>query len=474
MDSVIDRYLTRIEAGCTPERSGALADYIPELAAVDPDTFAVSLVVHDGHVYSVGDSTLEFTVQSISKALTYAVALTECGVDVVDDAIGVEPSGEAFNEISVDQVTRRPRNPMINAGALTAAALLIRPETMAVQPTTREEWAPHLDAAFARILDFYSGCAGRRLSMDAQVYRSEMATGSRNRAIAYMLQSFGVFPSHPQATVDLYVRQCSVRVTSVDLAVIGSTFANGGVNPRTGRRMVDGQVARRVLSVMATCGMYDGAGDWLTSVGLPAKSGVGGGILAVLPGQLGIGVFSPRLDGHGNSVRGVQACRLLSEDLGLHMFTVARESRVTIRSVYDGRELDPAPGDRTSRESSLLRGHRERIRVLELQGDLTFSGVESVVRRVESLRDRADVIVLDLTRVGVVDDVSRKLLVAALRVAGADAPAWVVVDPDGALTAAPVPAAVGTIAADRVAVAASLGEAVGHAEDMLLKHLLDS
>ncbi|MEH3156254.1 MAG: glutaminase A [Gordonia paraffinivorans] len=417
-----------------PLEAGAVADYIPELARVDPDTFAVSLVVHDGHIYSVGDSSTEFTIQSISKALTYALALRDCGVDVVDANIGVEPSGEAFNEISVDHSTRRPRNPMINAGALTAAALLIRPEMMPTTPSTRVEWAPHLDAAFARILEFYSGCAGRQLSMDDAVYRSEMATGSRNRAIAYMLQSFGVFPSHPQATVDLYVRQCSVRVTSDDLAVIGSTFANGGVNPRTGRRMVDGQIARRVLSVMTTCGMYDGAGDWVTSVGLPAKSGVGGGILAVLPGQLGIGVFSPRLDDHGNSVRGVRACRLLSEDLGLHMFTVARESRVTIRSVYDGRELESGVRERTSREGGYVRAHRERIRVLELQGDLTFSGVESVVRRVDSFRGRADVIVVDLSRVGVVDDVSRRLLVGALRTRGDDAPGWVVVDPDGVLS----------------------------------------
>lgn len=477
MESVVERYLGRIESGCLPLDQGALADYIPELASVDPDRFAVSLVVHDGHIYSVGDSTTEFTIQSISKALTYALALLECGVELVDANIGVEPSGEAFNEISVDHATRRPRNPMINAGALTAAALLIRPETMPVHPTSRDEWAPHLDSAFARILDFYSGCAGRQLSIDEAVYRSEMATGSRNRAIAYMLQSFGVFPSHPQATVDLYVRQCSVRVTSDDLAVIGSTFANGGVNPRTGRRMVDGQIARRVLSVMTTCGMYDGAGDWVTSVGLPAKSGVGGGILAVLPGQLGIGVFSPRLDEHGNSVRGVRACRLLSEDLGLHMFTVARESRVTIRSVYDGRELPLSTRERSTREAGYLRAHRERIRVLELQGDLTFSGVESVVRRVESFRGHAQVIVFDLRRVGVVDDVSRRLLVAVLRTRGDDAPSWVAVDPDGTLT---------HLSGDRhlanddfldvgdAALASSMEEATDAAESALLTRFTDA
>jgi glutaminase len=471
VESVVERYLTRIESGCMPLEAGALADYIPELAAVDPDRFAVSLVVHDGHLYSVGDSTVEFTIQSISKALTYALALRNCGVEVVDANIGVEPTGEAFNEISVDHTTRRPRNPMINAGALTATALLIRPDAIGATPTDRLEWAPHLDAVFADILEFYSGCAGRQLSMDDAVYRSEMETGSRNRAIAYMLQSFGVFPSHPQAAVDLYVRQCSIRVTSDDLAVIGSTLANGGVNPRTGRRMLDGQISRRVLSVMTTCGMYDGAGDWVTSVGLPAKSGVGGGILAVLPGQLGIGVFSPRLDEHGNSVRGVRACRLLSEDLGLHMFTVARESRVTIRSVFDGRELDPSPLHRSSAEATFLRAHRERIRVLELQGDLTFSGVESVVRRVESFRGRADVIVFDLSRVGIVDDVSRRLLVAILRTRGDGAPDWVLVDPDGVLTPRPGDrrnTADESVDSGDAVVASSMAEAVEAAENALL------
>ncbi|MGZ8179563.1 glutaminase A [Williamsia sp. SKLECPSW1] len=471
MTSVVERYLQRIETGCVSLGEGKVADYIPELASVDPNTFAVSLVAHDGHIYSVGDTTTEFTIQSISKALTYALALRDRGVDVVDDHIGVEPTGEAFNEISVDHTTRRPRNPMINAGALTATALLIQPELMTAPPATRQEWAPHLDAAFSGILDFYSGCAGRQLSMDEAVYRSEMATGSRNRAIAYMLQSFGVFPSHPQAAVDLYVRQCSVRITSDDLAVIGSTFANGGVNPRTGRRMVDSQIARRVLSVMTTCGMYDGAGDWVTTVGLPAKSGVGGGILAVLPGQLGIGVFSPRLDEHGNSVRGVRACRLLSEDLGLHMFTVARESRVTIRSMYDGTELEAGARTRPDRESTHLRAHRDRIRVLELQGDLTFSGVESVVRRVESLRDRADVVLFDMRRVGVVDGVSRRLLVALLRTRRPDGAGWVVADPDGVLTQTHEGDTTPDDVLDRddASITSSWAEAIAHAEDMLLR-----
>ncbi|MGJ0121662.1 glutaminase A [Williamsia sp. MIQD14] len=466
MPSVVETYLQRIQLACTPISAGELADYIPQLASVDPDRFGVSMVVHDGHVYSVGDSTVEFTIQSISKALTYALALRERGFDDVDAQIGVEPSGEAFNEISVDNRTRRPRNPMINAGAITAAALLLHPPG---DVDASDDLGVRVDDAFAVILEFYSGCAGRRLSMDTDVYRSEMATGSRNRAIAYMLQSFGVFPADPESAVDLYVRQCSVTVTSDDLAAIGSTLANGGVNPRTGRRMLDTAVTRRVLSVMTTCGMYDGAGDWVTTVGLPAKSGVGGGILAVLPGQLGIGVYSPRLDEHGNSVRGVQACRHLSDDLGLHMFNVARESRVTIRSTYDGHELDLGAG-RSEVEGAYLRAHRHRVRVLELQGDLTFSGAESVVRRVESLRADADVILIDLTRVGVIDDVSRRFIVGLRATLLTDDTEWVIVDPDG-VVAAPGRQTTGPVTVD--APVSSMAEATERAEDILLKRAAD-
>ncbi|MBJ7290240.1 glutaminase A [Williamsia sp.] len=465
MVSVVVDYLRHIETDCVVNNVGELADYIPELAAVDPDRFAVSVAVHDGHVYSIGDSSLEFTIQSISKALTYALALSERGVETVDAHIGVEPSGEAFNEISVDARTRNPKNPMINAGAITAAALLLD----AGRDVNGATDSGDVDEAFTRILDFYSGCAGRRLSMDEAVYRSETASGSRNRAIAYMLESYGVMPADPEDAVDLYFRQCSVRVTTDDLAVIGSTLANGGTNPRTGRRMLDQVVVRRVLSVMTTCGMYDGAGDWVTSVGLPAKSGVGGGILAVLPGQLGIGVYSPRLDEHGNSVRGVRACRHLSADLGLHMFNVARESRVTIRSTYDGHELDIGT-DRDTVDQAYLRAHRERIRVLELQGDLTFSGTESVVRRVESIRADADVIIVELQRVGMIDEVSRRMLIGLRRSLREDGKEWVIVDPDAILVGK------NRRSHERLpsnpaeaAITSTMAEAVAVAEDILLK-----
>ena len=198
------------------------------------------------------------------------------------------------------------------------------------------------------------------------MYASEKATGSRNRAIAYMLQSFGVLDDDPDDVLDVYFRQCSLNVTATDLARMAATLARGGVNPMTGRRVTDAAVVRRTLSVMVTCGMYDAAGDWVSAVGMPAKSGVGGGIVAVLPGQLGIGVYSPLLDAKGNSVRGVRVCRSLSEQLGLHFLTVSRDSRASLRAVYEP---------------------RDDIRVYETHGDLLFCGAEQVVRTVDRERD---------------------------------------------------------------------------------------
>lgn len=384
---LVQQYLDRIRAEHAGVTDGRLADYIPELSRVDPDGFALSVSSSDGFVYESGDATVEFTIQSISKPFTYALALDRIGQCAVDARIGVEPSGEAFNVISVDEVTNMPKNPMINAGAIAAVSL--------VPGRTADE-------KFALIQEFYSGFAGRQLEIDHQVYASEKATGSRNRAIAYMLDSFGVLDGDPDDVLDVYFRQCSFKVTSTDLARMAATLARGGINPMTGRRVTDGAVVRRTLSVMVTCGMYDAAGDWVSAVGMPAKSGVGGGIVAVLPGQLGIGVYSPLLDAKGNSVRGVRVCRSLSEQLGLHFLTVARDSRATLRAVYE-------PVD--------------RIRVYEAHGDLLFCGAEQVARTVDRERDRFDVAILDVSRVDDIDDAARALLAgmsATLRAQGKD------------------------------------------------------
>lgn len=394
MAQLVQDYLDRIRAEHADASDGALADYIPELAGVDPNGFGVSLSSSDGFVYESGDATIEFTIQSISKAFTYALALDRIGEVAVDARIGVEPSGEAFNEISVDKTSRIPKNPMINAGAIAAVSLIP---------------AGSPDERFALIHDFYSACAGRHLDLDAEVYASEKATGRRNRAIAYMLDSFGVLEDDPDDVLDVYYRQCSLKVTTTDLARMAATLARGGLNPMTGRRVTDAAVVKRTLSVMVTCGMYDAAGDWVSAVGMPAKSGVGGGIVAVLPGQLGIGVYSPLLDDKGNSVRGVRLCRSLSEQLGLHFLTVSRDSRAALRAVYSP---------------------REGVRVYETHGDLSFCGAEQVIRTVDrELRD-VDVVILDVTRVDDIDGAARGLLSGMSEVLRAQGKTGYLVDPD--------------------------------------------
>ncbi|MGI9123847.1 MAG: glutaminase A [Mycobacterium sp.] len=396
MAELVQRYLDQLVAEFAPVADGALADYIPELTEVDPTGFGLTLSAADGFLYESGDARTEFTIQSISKPFTYALALDQAGQDAVDAKIGVEPSGDAFNEISVDEHTKTPKNPMINAGAIAAVALV---------PGAGP------DERFAKIQDFYSACAGRPLELDEEVYRSEKATGNRNRAIAYMLTSFGVLED-PDDVLDVYFRQCSLKVTSVDLARMAATLARGGINPQTGRRVTGAAVVQRTLSVMVTCGMYNGAGDWVSAVGMPAKSGVGGGIAAVLPGQLGIGVYSPLLDGRGNSVRGVLACRALSHRLGLHFLNVSREARATIRAVYDA---------------------RDGVRVYEMHGDLMFAGAERVLRSVDRDSDDFSVVILDVTRVDTINDPARALLAGMSGTLNALGKKGFLVDPDAAV-----------------------------------------
>lgn len=397
MTHLVQDYLDEIVTEYAGVTDGALAHYIPELTEADPTRFGLTLSASDGYLYESGDARTEFTIQSISKPFTYALALELSGQEAVDAKIGVEPSGDAFNEISVDEKTKTPKNAMINAGAIAAVSLV---------PSANP------DERFARIQDFYSACAGRPLELDEQVYRSEKATGNRNRAIAYMLTSFGVLDDDPDDVLDVYFRQCSLRVTSVDLARMATTLARGGVNPQTGRRVMDSKVVQRTLSVMVTCGMYNGAGDWVSAVGMPAKSGVGGGILAVLPSQLGIGVYSPLLDGRGNSVRGVLVCRALSDRLGLHFLNVSRESRATIRAVYEA-----SPG----------------IRVYEMHGDLMFAGAERVLRTVDRECGEFSVGILDVTRVDTINDAARALLAGMGATLGASGKHGLMVDPDGAV-----------------------------------------
>jgi glutaminase len=305
MQLPLQDYLESLHASLLPLRDGKVATYIPELAKADPDSFGICLVTTDGFVYSVGDAELPFTIQSISKPFVYAAALAARGRSAVLEKVGVEPSGDAFNSISLNPQTGAPLNPMINAGAIATTA-------MVAGATSEDQWR--------RIAETMSGFAGRPLILDESVYRSESDTGFRNRAIGWMLRNFGILEQDPTGALENYFRQCSLQVSCRDLGMMAATLANNGVHPVSGAVALQPEHLASVLSVMSTCGMYDFAGGWLYEVGMPAKSGVSGGVLAVLPGRFGIGVFSPRLDEKGNSVRSIAACRRLSDDFGLHMF----------------------------------------------------------------------------------------------------------------------------------------------------------
>ncbi|MCG2634042.1 MAG: glutaminase A [Gammaproteobacteria bacterium] len=291
-----------------PVREGRVADYIPELARADPDAFGIAVVdIKSREVFEVGSCSDLFTIQSVSKAFIHGLALEDYGRDHVLTRVGVEPTGDAFNSmIKLEGQSHRPHNPMVNAGAIATAALI------------KGEDSP---AKLKRVLEMFSRYIGREPTIDASVYTSEKTTGHRNRAIAHLLLNFGMLPPNLDEILDLYFQQCSIMVTAKDLAVMAATLANGGVNPLSGERALAAEYVQDVLSVMFSCGMYDFSGEWLYRVGLPAKSGVGGGLTAVAPGRLGIGVFSPPLDEKGNSVRGVAVCEALSQDLGLHVFS---------------------------------------------------------------------------------------------------------------------------------------------------------
>jgi len=327
------QYLNELYSRHRPNQSGQLASYIPELSAVDPDQFALAFATTDGFVYEVGDTGALFTIQSVSKAVIYALALEDHGREEVLRHIGVEPSGEAFNSITFDERNNRPFNPMVNAGAIAASAMI--------------KGSDHTER-YQRILDIFQRFTGRILDLDEAVYRSESLTGNRNRAIAYLELNAGMIAGDVNEHLDLYFRQCSLLVTARDLAMIGATLANGGVNPVTRQRAISTDNVRSVLSVMNTCGMYDYAGGWQFSVGLPAKSGVGGGIAAVLPGQLGIGTFSPRLDAVGNSARGVKVCEDISANFRLHLFEDRGGGLVPLRRVYRSDEVHSKRGSSTA------------------------------------------------------------------------------------------------------------------------------
>jgi glutaminase len=365
LTSPLQDTLAALHCRFAPFAGGDVATYIPELGRANPEHFAICVATVDGELYATGDADVPFTIQSISKPFVYGLALDDRGVAAVLERIGVEPSGEAFNAISLEPGTGRPRNPMINAGAIATAALVTGRDS-------RDK--------MERTLAMLSGFAGHALEIDEAVYVSERDTGHRNRAIAYLLRNAEILGEDVDDVLDRYFQQCSVLVTASDLAMMAATLANGGQHPRTGHRVIDHEQVARVLSVMATCGMYDYAGSWLYRVGMPAKSGVAGGVIAVLPGQLGIGVFSPRLDEFGNSTRGVAVCEALSAEFGLHLLQPPVNPASAVMTSYTLADVS-SKRRRPEADMAHLIERGDAVRVFRLQGPLVFSTAEVVLRR---------------------------------------------------------------------------------------------
>jgi glutaminase len=295
---------------------GSVATFIPELAQVDPKLFGISVVTCKGEVFSVGDTDDDFTLQSIANPFTYGMALDHLGRVRVEQAVGVEPTGNPFHAIVLERGTNRPMNPLVNAGAIAIAGLLPGGD-----PTDR----------LNRALDALALHIGARPSVNMGVFMSERTTADRNRSIAYLMRNFGRLEGHLEETLDLYFQMCSTNVNTVQLATMAATLANSGVHPHTGERAISPIALRDVLTVMFTCGLYEQSGLWAYRVGIPAKSGVSGGFMAVVPGLLGIAVFSPKLNGGGNSVRGIQVCELLADRLNLHVFRNTKTSEPSAR-----------------------------------------------------------------------------------------------------------------------------------------------
>ena len=385
--------LRSVHAQVSTLEGGTLATYIPELAKADPNHFAIAIATIDGEVYSVGDADIPLTIQSMSKPFAFAAALERFGHNEMLKRVGVEPTGDAFNSIVLDESNRRPFNPMVNAGAIAVSALFP---------------GDNAEERNAAMLGTLSRFAGRDLSIDESVFRSEAATGHRNRAIAYLLLNSGMLEADPASALDTYFRQCSALVTTRDLATMAATLANGGINPKTRVRALSEEHVPDVLTVMLTCGMYDYAGQWAYEAGLPAKSGVSGGVLAVVPGQFGIAAYSPKLDRFGNSVRAVAACRQLSNMYSLHSFrrrVGGDETKGREWSCLDLRSRRWRP----PHEAQILDTKGDRILVLEARGDLSIASTERILRSAGSAASDGRVVILDLKGVTGIDSGAARL-----------------------------------------------------------------
>jgi len=295
---------------------GKVADYIPALAQVPPDLFGICVVETNGTIHKAGDADYEFSIQSVSKPFVFALICHAIGENEARDKLGVRSTGLPFNSvIAIERIDEGTSNPMVNAGAIATTSL-------APGETAAEKWQ--------FIHEGLSGFAGRKLTLNEEVYQSEAATNQRNQGIAKLLQAYDRIFFDPIQATDIYTKQCSLNVTAKDLAVMAATLANGGVNPITSERIIDAIHCQHVLAVMVTAGLYENSGDWLYETGLPGKSGVSGGMLVVSPNKGGMGSFAPPLDRAGNSVKGQLVTKFLSQELGLNLFASEPMDRTTV------------------------------------------------------------------------------------------------------------------------------------------------
>jgi glutaminase len=304
--ALIDSTLKSIHTRYKNLKEGANADYIPALAKVDPNLFGIALVTVDGRVHTAGDVKSEVSIQSISKVFTLARVLEDSGAEAVMERVGVDATGQVFNSIiAIEQYKGQEMNPLVNAGAIATTS-------MVKGKTATDVWNS--------VMQTHEAFAGRKLKVNEEVYKSEAATNQRNQAIGMLMFAYERIKANPSQAVDLYTRQCSISVNTVDLATMAATLANGGKNPVSGQVVIDARHVTGILAVMSTAGLYDDTGKWLFMTGLPAKSGVGGGLIAVAPGKFGIAVISPPLDKAGNSVRGQRAITDISNTLDANSF----------------------------------------------------------------------------------------------------------------------------------------------------------
>lgn len=302
----IQEALNKAHALCSSITDGKNADYIPALAEVPSQLFGIAAVTTDGHIYTVGDAETTFAIESISKAFNLALVMDTIGSGELRTKVGADPTGEHFNSVmAIELHGGKPLNPLVNAGAMAAVSLVPGESS---------------DEIWASITQNLHAFAGAELPINEEIYSSESATNQHNRGIAWLLKSYGFFYNDPTIVVDLYTRMCSLNVTTKQLAIMGACYAHRGVNPITGKRVVREENVSCILAEMAMNGLYEASGDWLYKAGAPAKSGVGGGIVAVIPGKLALAAFSPPLDVVGNSVKAQAALIDIINELELNLF----------------------------------------------------------------------------------------------------------------------------------------------------------